>query len=84
MPALTARDIAILDFERLWWKYPGAKEQAVRDRFDLTATRYYMLLNQLVDRPEALQHDPVVVNRLRRLRAGRQWERWARKAGVGR
>jgi hypothetical protein len=69
---LTRRDREILAFERQWWRYAGAKEQAIRDRFDLSATRYYQVLNGLLDRPEALAFDPVTVARLRRLRSGRQ------------
>ena len=76
---LSGRDRRILAFERRWWRYHGAKEQAIRDIFDIAATRYYQLLNELIDRPEALASDPVLVKRLRRqrdernrLRAGRE------------
>ncbi|MGC9670817.1 DUF3263 domain-containing protein [Planosporangium sp. 12N6] len=69
--ALAERDRALLDFEKRWWRQPGAKEQAIRDQFDLPPTRYYQLLNGLLDRPAALAYDPVLVNRLRRLRTGR-------------
>ncbi|MGL5828538.1 MAG: DUF3263 domain-containing protein [Angustibacter sp.] len=62
----------ILAFERQWWKYAGAKEQAVRDLFDLSPTRYYQILNELIDQPAALASDPMLVKRLRRLRATRQ------------
>ncbi len=79
---LTPRELEILDFERQWWKYAGAKEQAVRELFDLSATRYYQVLNALIDRPEALAHDPMLVKRLRRLRASRQRARSARRLGV--
>lgn len=68
---LTDRERDILTFERQWWKHAGAKEQAIRDRFDLSATRYYQLLNGLLDNPAALAADPMVVGRLRRLRATR-------------
>ncbi|SCL20749.1 Protein of unknown function [Micromonospora nigra] len=68
---LTERDQAILAFERQWWRHAGAKEQAIRDRFDLSATRYYQLLNALLDNPAALAADPVLVGRLRRLRSSR-------------
>ena len=51
-PALSERDREILDFERQWWKYAGAKETAVRDKFDMSSTRYYQVLNALIDRPE--------------------------------
>ncbi|HEY3199097.1 MAG TPA: DUF3263 domain-containing protein [Actinomycetes bacterium] len=79
---LSDRDQAILAFERQWWKVAGAKEQAIRLRFDLSATRYYQVLNALIDRPEALAYDPMVVKRLRRLRAARQRARSARRLGI--
>lgn len=78
---LEERDRAILDFERQWWRYAGAKEQAVRDLFGMSATRYYQVLNALIDRPAALAHDPMLVKRLRRLRASRQRARSARRLG---
>jgi hypothetical protein len=78
---LSARDSEMLDFERQWWKYAGAKEQAVRENFDMSSTRYYQVLNALIDRPEALAHDPLLVRRLRRLRATRQRQRSARRLG---
>jgi hypothetical protein len=79
--ALADRDRAILDFERQWWRYAGAKEQAVRELFEMSATRYYQVLNTLIDRPEALAHDPMLVKRLRRLRSTRQRARSARRLG---
>jgi hypothetical protein len=78
---LSSRDTAMLDFERQWWKYAGAKEQAVREKFDMSSTRYYQVLNALIDRPEALAHDPLLVRRLRRLRSTRQRQRSARRLG---
>jgi hypothetical protein len=69
--ALSERELQILAFERQWWKHAGAKEQAIRDAFDLSATRYYQILNALLDNPAALAHDAVLVGRLRRLRAAR-------------
>ena len=79
---LTDRDRKILAFERQWWKYAGAKEQAIRDLFEMSATRYYQVLNALIDRPEALVHDPMLVKRLRRMRAQRQRQRAARRLGI--
>lgn len=70
-PGLTDREREILGFESRWWKHAGAKEQAIRDTFGLSSTRYYQLLNALIDKPEATEHDPVLVGRLRRLRATR-------------
>jgi hypothetical protein len=78
---LSQRDVEILEFERQWWKYAGAKEQAIRDLFDMSATRYYQVLNALLDRPEALAADPMLVKRLRRMRAARQRQRSARRLG---
>ena len=79
---LTERERAILSFERQWWKYAGAKEQAIRDLFDMSATRYYQVVNALIDQPAALVHDPMLVKRLRRLRATRQRTRQARRLGL--
>ena len=81
LDGLTRRDRDILAFERQWWKYAGAKEQAIKELFDMSATRYYQVLNALIDTPEALQADPMLVKRLRRLRASRQRARSARRLG---
>jgi hypothetical protein len=78
---LGQRDREILEFERQWWKYAGAKETAIRESFDMSATRYYQVLNALIDRPEALAEDPLLVRRLRRMRAERQRARSARRLG---
>ncbi|MBD7917287.1 DUF3263 domain-containing protein [Cellulomonas sp. Sa3CUA2] len=79
---LSERDRQVLAFERQWWKYAGAKEQAVRELFDMSATRYYQLLNALIDDPAALAHDPMLVKRLRRMRSSRQRARTARRLGT--
>jgi len=81
--ALTEREREILAFERQWWKYAGAKDQAVRELFDMSSTRYYQLLNALIDRPEALAHDAMLVKRLRRLRESRQRARSTRPGPQG-
>src|SRR5262245_40113635 len=78
---LTRREYDILAFERQWWKYSGSKEGAIKELFSMSATRYYQVLNALVDRPEALVADPMLVKRLRRLRASRQKARAARRLG---
>jgi hypothetical protein len=69
---LSERDRAVLDFERRSWPGAGAKERAIRERLGLSPTRYYQLLNALLDDPAALAHDPVTVNRLRRRREDRR------------
>ncbi len=79
---LSARDREILAFERQWWKYAGSKEQAVKELFDMSATRYYQVLNALLDEPAALAADPMLVKRLRRMRAARQRARSARRLGI--
>ena len=75
---LTERDEAILAFERQWWRHAGAKEQAIRQDFGLSAARYYQLLGALIDSPAALAHDPMLVKRLQRLRDARSAARRAR------
>ncbi|MGF7235717.1 MAG: DUF3263 domain-containing protein [Frankia sp.] len=80
---LTARDRKILEFEHHWWRYAGAKEQAIRTAFSVSATRYYQLLNSLIDKPAALVADPMLVRRLRRLRADRRHSRAGRPRPSG-
>ena len=82
MDGLTERDIEVLDFERSWWKHAGVKEQAIKERFDMSATRYYQLLNELLENPAAMEHDPILVKRLKRLRVYRQRQRVARLLGA--
>ena len=72
MGELTDRDRQMLEFEGQWWKYAGLKEQAIRDLFDMSVTRYTQALNALLDNPAALAHDPMTVKRLRRIRAARR------------
>ncbi len=78
---LSRRDRDILGFERQWWQYAGLKEQAIKEMFDLSPTRYYQVLNGIIDDPVALAEDPLLVRRLRRLRATRQKARAARRLG---
>lgn len=78
MSALDEREMAILDFERQWWKHAGAKEDAIRSEFSLSAARYYQVLGALIDRREALVYDPMLVKRLQRMRDARSAARAAR------
>ncbi|WP_028802881.1 DUF3263 domain-containing protein [Streptomyces sp. 142MFCol3.1] len=75
MDELGARERGILAMERRGFSGPGAKERAVREQLGLAPVRYYQLLNALLDDPRALAHDPVTVNRLRRVRDSRRSER---------
>jgi hypothetical protein len=80
--ALSERDRAILDFERVWWTEPGPKELAIRSRFDLSPARYYQVLGELLQSSDAVSYDPLVVRRLRRLRDRRRRARYeGRSAG---
>jgi hypothetical protein len=79
---LNDEQAALLDFEKNWWSLTGSKESEIRERFGISPTRYYQLLNALIDTPDALAHDPLLVKRLRRLREARQKERTARRLGV--
>jgi hypothetical protein len=73
---------AILDFEQGWWRQPGSKERAIRRRFGISAARYHQLLNRLIDEPEAMRYDPMLVRRLRRLREDRRAMRAGGRRGV--
>jgi hypothetical protein len=81
--ALTDRDRAILDFERSWWTQPGPKETAIRERFELSPTRYYEILNELLEDPAAMDHDPLLLRRLRRLRDRRRRQRFEGRPAKG-
>lgn len=79
---LSEQQASLLEFEKQWWALSGSKESEIRERFDISPTRYYQLLNALIDSEAALAHDPLLVKRLRRLRSTRQKERTARRLGV--
>jgi hypothetical protein len=81
MAELSDREQEILAFERVWWRFATAKDQAARERFGMGAPDYYRTLSQLIDTDEALEHDPLLVRRLRRLRATRRRDRAARRSG---
>jgi Protein of unknown function (DUF3263) len=78
MAGLSELDMRILAFERSWWRFPGAKEREILEVLGMPVTRYYQLLNVLIDRPEAAEFDPVLVARLRRQRSRRYRVRSAR------
>jgi hypothetical protein len=78
MPALSELEMRILAFERSWWRVPGAKEREILEALGMPVTRYYQLLNALIDRPESAEFDPVLVARLRRQRNSRRRMRTSR------
>ena len=73
---LSARDRALLDFERSWWQQPGPKGSRIRAELGYSPTRYYERLAALLDDPAAFAHDPLTVMRLRRLRDQRRRARY--------
>lgn len=78
MPAthLTSTEQSILDFERAWWQSPGPKREAIRAHLEMSPSAYYRRLDALIDRPEVLDADPLLVRRLRRARADRRRRRY--------
>ncbi len=64
-------DLRLLDFEREWWRHAGSKESVVKENFGISLSEYYERLNHLIDSDEALAAQPLLVKRLRRLRAQR-------------
>ena len=82
--ALSDRDRAILDFERTWWTDAGcSKEHAIRERLDLSAARYYEILNDLLELPAAMRYDPLVILRRRRIRDERRRARFEGRSAGG-
>jgi hypothetical protein len=77
-PELTTLELGILAFEGRWTGRLGAKEAAIRTEFDLSAARYYQVLDGLIESPVALRRDPILVRRLQRLRDARARARAAR------
>jgi hypothetical protein len=72
---LGERERRVLAFERHWWRYAGAKEEAIRQQFGVGPTAYYQLLSRLIDDPAAIAYDPMLIKRLQRQRASRRRQR---------
>lgn len=72
---ITDAEWRVLDFADQLPRIPGEREQAIRDTFGISATRYYQILNRLIDSTEAQARKPVLVKRLREQRANRQAQR---------
>lgn len=69
---LTPFEAAVLEFERLHFPRPGEKERAIQDAFHVSPTRYFQIVNAMIDDPRLVYRDPVLVNRLRRVRTVRR------------
>jgi hypothetical protein len=78
---LSEFEVKMLEFERSWWRHAGVKESSIKELFNLTPPAYYQLLNNLIDREEALMAEPILVKRLRRLRESRTVTRSSSKLG---
>lgn len=72
VPGLTDAERAMLAFEREWWNNPSSKESLVKQKFGMTNTQYHQVLNKLIDTPQALEADPMLVKRLQRRRSARR------------
>ena len=68
MVMLSERHAAMLDFERSWWSNDEPRDQVIRARFQCSPDEYHAELTTVLDDPAALDHDPLVVRRLKRLR----------------
>ena len=79
---LTEREKDILDFEQSWWSLSVPREQAVRDRFQLTETEYVEVLEMLIATEAALEAEPLLVRRLRRMKDRRRQEHVARRTAA--
>ncbi|CAH0195213.1 hypothetical protein SRABI76_01876 [Microbacterium oxydans] len=78
---LTERDRAILAMETAWPRHSGAKEEVIRAQLGMSAARYYQLLGRLIESDSALEYDPMLVRRLRRIRDSRAYTRSTRTPG---
>ena len=78
---LSEFEVKMLEFERSWWRHAGVKESSIKELFNLTPPAYYQLLNNLIDRDDALVAEPILVKRLRRLRESRSVARSSSKLG---
>jgi hypothetical protein len=63
---MTETEMAILDFEREWWRHAGARDQEVARRWGMSASKYDRRLIAIAVRPEAMAYDPLTVRRIRR------------------
>jgi len=65
---------SILAFEQLQWRRASAKDDAIRARFGISPATYYVRLSRLLESPDAMAYDPLLVQRLQR--RVEQHERW--------
>ena len=75
---LTERQKSIIEFERTAWQTGISKEKAIRQIFTISPSRYYQIRDELIDLPEAMKFDPMVIRRLQKQRNFRR----AKKFGI--
>lgn len=75
---LSDRERLALELAATPYRYPAIRESRVRDELGLTPTAYWLLVDGLLDRADALEEMPAAVARLRRVREARAQ---ARRAG---
>lgn len=64
-----------LEFERGWWQYGATRDLAIRHAMGMNSVRYHLLLTRMLDQEHVWRADPVLVDRLRKLRDERLGER---------
>jgi hypothetical protein len=61
---LSEGDRAILAFEEANWVHTGRKQNDIRKQFGISTPRYYQLLGELVQKPDAVKAFPQVTKRM--------------------
>lgn len=69
---MTPTDAELLDFEASWPLPGAAKDSTVVAVLGMPPTLYHQRLGALLDDPKALAYNPLLIKRLRRLRATRR------------
>tara|TARA_B100001250_G_scaffold393838_1_gene397020 strand:+ start:90 stop:347 length:258 start_codon:yes stop_codon:yes gene_type:complete len=73
---LTERQKSIIEFERTAWQAGISKEKAIRQIFTISPSRYYQIRDELIDLPEAIKFDPMVIRRLQKQRKFRRSKKY--------
>jgi hypothetical protein len=69
---LTDRQRDVLDFERTWWQFDQSRDELIRARFGCAPDEYDAELEDVLEHPGAMRHDPLVVRRFQRRRLRRR------------
>lgn len=74
---LTVREKMTLDLAGRYFKHAGRRDAVAREVLGFTPWRFSQVVNDLLDRPDALAYSPQTVRRLQRLREARRVARRA-------